>query len=113
MRPIPAEAPPGYVWVETELDRLSNSVPRLVDQGRLDEADAACMELKTRYLEVPDWLMGKAKVCEARGETGLAIEYCERMIAWMDAHPEDFDPESRDLYREDIERLRGPLGGAS
>ena len=109
----PAASPSGYRWAETELDRLSNSVVTLVDEGRLDEADAACEELRTRFPEVHDWLMRKAMVCEARGDAELAIEYCERTIAWMDAHPEDFDPESRIPFREDIERLRGSLGNAS
>ena len=107
-----AEAPEGYRWAETDLDRLSNSVVRLVDEGRLDEADAACEELRTRYPEVVDWLMRKAMVCEARGETERAIEYFERTLAWMDAHPEHFDRESREPFYEDIERLRGSLGGA-
>ena len=38
------------------------------------------LQLRTRYPEVHDWLMRKAMVCEARGETELAIEYCERTI---------------------------------
>ena len=107
-----AVSPHGYHWAKTDLDRLSNSVVRLVGEGRLDEADAACEELRTRYPEVVDWLMRKAMVCEARGETERAIEYFERTLAWMDAHPENFGPESRDPFREDIERLRGLLGGA-
>ena len=54
--------------------------------------------------------MRKAMVCEARGETELAIEYCERTIAWMDPqHPANFDPESREPFCKDIERLRGSL----
>lgn len=108
-----AVSPHGYHWADTELDRLSNSVITLVDEGRLDEAAAACEELRIRFPEVHDWLMRKAMVCEARGETELAIEYCERTIAWMDAHPEDFDPECRIPFREDIERLRGMLESAS
>lgn len=107
-----AEAPEGFRWAETDLDRLSNSVVRLVDEGRLDEADAACEELRIRYPEVVDWLMRKAMVCEARGEIERAIEYFERTLAWMDAHPEHFGPESREPFYEDIERLRGSLGGA-
>ena len=31
--------------VETDLDRLSNSVVSLIDEGRLEEADAACEQL--------------------------------------------------------------------
>ena len=96
----------------TGLDRLSNSVVDLVGQGRLDEADAACEQLRTQYPEVHDWLMHKAMICETRGETKRAIEYCERTIAWMDAHPEDFDPESRAPFYRDIERLRGSLPDA-
>ncbi|GEM_PF-1293506 len=108
----PAVSPHGYHLAETDLDRLSNSVVGLVDEGRLDEADAACEQLRTCYPEVHDWLMRKAMVCEARGETERAIEYFERTIAWMDAHPEDFGPESREPFYEDIERLRGSPGGA-
>ena len=80
--------------------------------AKIVQADAACEQLRTCYPEVHDWLMRKAMVREARGETALAIEYCERTIAWMDAHPENFDPESRCPFRKDIERLRASLGSA-
>lgn len=102
----PAVSPHGYHFAETELDRLSNRVVDLLDEGRLDEADAACEKLRTRYPDVHDWLMRKAMIYEARGELELAIEYCERTIAWMDAHPEDFEPASREPFRDDIERLQ-------
>ena len=104
-----AVSPHGYRFAETELDRLSNSVVGFVEEGRLDEADAACEQLRTQYPEVHDWLMRKAMICEARGETTRAIEFYERTIAWMDEHPEDFDPESRTPFYRDIERLRGSL----
>ena len=91
---------------DMELDRLSNSVVTLVNAGRLDEADAVCEQLRTEYPEVHDWLMRKAIICEARGETDLAIEYCQRTIDWMDAHPEGFAPESREPFYADIERLK-------
>ena len=103
----PAELSQGCRLVDTDLDRLSNSVVSLVDEGRLDEADTACDQLRTRYPEVHDWLMRKAVVCEARGETELAIECCERTITSMDAHPADSDEESREPFCKDIERLRG------
>ena len=53
----------------------------------------------------------KAMVCEARGETVLPIQYCERTTAWMDAHPEDFNPGSREPFCNDNECLRRSLGG--
>jgi len=103
---VPEAEPCSDLFDIVELDRLSNSVVDLVNKGRLDEADAVCEQLRTDYPEVPDWLMRKAMVCEARGETELAIEYCQHTIDWMDAHPEDFDPESREPFYADIERLR-------
>ena len=106
---VPAGSPHGYHFAETELDRLSNSVVDLVNEGRLDEADAACETLRTRYPEVHDWLMRKAMIHEARGETALAIDYCERTLAWMDQHPEDFEPASREPFLDDIARLRRSL----
>ena len=109
VRATPAVSPHGYQLAATGLDRLSNSVVDLVGQGRPDEADAACEQLRTQYPEVHDWLMRKAMICEARGDAKRAIEYCERTIAWMDAHPEDFDPESRAPFYQDSERLRGSL----
>ncbi len=111
MPAVPAQAPGGYRWVETDLDRFSSSVARLVGEGRLDEADAACEELRTRYPEVVERLMCKATVFEARGETELAIECFERTLAWIGADPENFGPESRESFCEEIERLRGSLGG--
>ena len=89
-----------------ELDRLSNSVPRLVTEGRLDEADAVCEQLRTDYPEVHDWMMRKAMVCEARGEYAQAMDYCQRVIDWMDANPEDFEARSREPFYRDIERLK-------
>ena len=109
----PAVSPHGYHFAESELDRLSNSVVDLIDQGLLDEADAACEKLRTRYPEVHDWLMRKASICEARGETEQAIEYCQRTLAWMDEHPEDFEPASREPFLQDIERLRRSLNDSA
>jgi hypothetical protein len=110
---VPAVSRPGDTFAETELDRLSNSVVDLINDGRLDEAEAACEQLRTRYPEVYDWLIRKAMICEARGQPERAIEYCQRTIDWMDAHPDDFEPESREPFYEDIERLRNSINDAS
>lgn len=89
-----------------ELDRLSNSVVRLVNEGQLDDADAACEQLRTDYPEVHDWMMRKALVCEARGEYAQALDYCQRVIDWMDEYPDDFEQGSREPFYGDIERLK-------
>ena len=110
---VPQAPPHSDVFDIEELDRLSNRVVDLVDEGRLDEADAVCEQLRTEYPEVHDWLMRKAMICEARGQAELAIEYCQRTIDWMDAHPDDFDPESREPFYADIERLRNATKSTS
>jgi tetratricopeptide (TPR) repeat protein len=94
------------LYAINDLDRLSNSVIDLVNEGRLDEADAVCEQLRTEYPEVHDWMTRKAMICEARGEYELAMEYCQRVIDWMDANPEDFEPRSREPFYRDIERLK-------
>ncbi len=112
--PLPAVvAPAGFHLGEDDLDRLSNRVVDLINDGRLEEAETACQELKAQYPDVIDWLMRTAMLHEARGETHLAIEYYERTLAWMDDHPEDFEPASRDPFRDDIERLRRSMNNPS
>ena len=101
----------GTNLVETDLDRLSNSVVSLVDEGRLDEADAACEQLRTRYPEVHDWLMRKAMSAKraakpnSRSNTASA-----RLPGWMHI-PQTSTPDSREPFCKDIERLRGSLDG--
>jgi len=112
---IPSPAPPGYGLFlgEDDLDQLSNRVVDLIDDGRLEEAEAACQELKEQYPEVIDWIQRTAMLHEARGETRQAIEYNERALQYMDAHPEDFEELSREPLRKAIERLSGPADTSS
>ena len=109
--PLPgALLPEDYKFFlgEDDLDRLSNRVVDLIAEGRLEEAEAACQELKEQYPEVIDWIHRTAMVHEARGERQQAIEYYERTLQYMDAYPEDFEELSREPFREAIERLRRP-----
>jgi tetratricopeptide (TPR) repeat protein len=107
---LPSTVPPGseYFFAEDDLDRLSNRVVDLIDDGRLEEAEAACQELKEQYPEVIDWIHRTAMLHEARGETPQAIEFYERTLQFMDAYPEDFEELSREPFREAIERLQRP-----
>ncbi len=101
-----APVPGDFFFSEDNLDELSNRVVDLIDEGRLDEAETACQELKEQYPEVIDWLFRTAMLHEARGEPQRAIEYYERTLAWMDDNPDDFEPASREPFRDDIDRLR-------
>lgn len=101
-------APPGsgFVLVEDEIDKLSNSVVDLIDEGRLEEAEVACQELKAQYPETIDWIHRTAMVHEARGQTQQAITHYEQVLRFMDDNQDNFDELSREPFRRDIERLR-------
>jgi tetratricopeptide (TPR) repeat protein len=107
--PTALSPPPGFFFGEDELDKLSNSVVRLINDGRLDEAEVACQELKAQYPEVIDWIMRTAMLHEARGETHQAIAHYEQTLQYMDDNPEDFEEQSREPFRADIERLKQTL----
>ncbi|MDJ0873338.1 MAG: SEC-C metal-binding domain-containing protein [Gammaproteobacteria bacterium] len=103
-RAAPSET--GFFLGEDDLDKLSNRVVDLIDEGRLEEAERVCQELKEQYPEVIDWIQRTAMLHEARGETQKAIDYHERTLQYMDAHPEDFEELSRELVRTAIARLQ-------
>jgi len=88
-----------------ELDRLSNSVPQLIAQGRLDEAEAACLELKRLYPDQIDWLQRSAIVCQARGDHKMAAEYYRKAVAFTYTRPNGFDHDSRAWMLDKIRAL--------
>jgi len=104
--PPGALAPPGFFFGEADIDKLSNSVVDLIDDGRFDEAQVVCQELKEQYPDVIDWLFRTAMLHEARGQTQQAIHYYERTVQYIDENPDGFDASSRESWLEDIERLR-------
>jgi len=109
LEPSPHPMPPGYDFLLDEaddLDELSNRVVDLIDEGRLDEAEAACQELKEQYPDVIDWIQRTAMLHEARGEKQQAIEYYQRTIQYMDTNPEYFEERSREPARAAIKRLQ-------
>jgi len=91
-----------------ELETLSNSVLDLIESGHLDEAEAACRELTRRWPDQMDGIERMASVLEARGRTAEAVERYRECIAFIDAHPDGFDEESKQEYRDAIARLERP-----
>jgi len=57
-----------FIPVYTELDQLSNSVVDLINENKLDEAEAVSRELLTEYPDQIDGFNRLAMVYEARGE---------------------------------------------
>ena len=80
-----------------DLDRLSNSVLDLIDEGRLDEAEKVCHELLSRYPDQIDGFDRLGMVWEARGDKKKAAEYYRKAVAFAKNNP-GFDQEGIDWY---------------
>ena len=93
-----------------ELDDLSNSVVDLVEHGRLDEAEAACRELKEKFPDQIDWLERGAIVARARGDNKAAADLYRQCVAFTYDH-DGFDDGSRACMIDEIKHLdpSGPL----
>jgi tetratricopeptide (TPR) repeat protein len=92
-----SEEPFTLVPEFTELDRLSNSVVDLIEEGRLEEAENVCHQLLVRYPDQIDGTERLAEVYEARGEKKKAAEYYRKAAAFAQKHP-GFDQELIDRY---------------
>ena len=71
------------------LDRASNAV----NTGELDEAEQAAQELLVRYPEVPDGHERLGMVYEARGDHSRAADCYRKVVEFIRAHPDNFDPQ--------------------
>lgn len=68
-----------------DLDDLSNSVVDLIEEGRLEEAEARCRELKERYPDQVDWMERLAMIHEAREDPRQAAAYYRKAAAFAEA----------------------------
>ena len=88
----------------TDLDDLSNSVVDLIEKGRLDEAEAVCRQLLTRYPDQIDGTERLAAVYEARGEKKMAAQYYRKAAQFAQGSP-GFDQELIDWYLSKAKEL--------
>lgn len=80
---------------EDELTRDSNAVVDLVREGKLDQPEAAARDLLERYPQVHDGYDRLGMVYEARGQKKEAADcYC-KVIEFVRAHPDQYEPTSR------------------
>jgi len=66
-----------------EFDAISDRVPDLVRQGKLDEAEEVCRLLMDEYPQMVDGLERWAMVHEARGNKAAAAEYYRKTYEFM------------------------------
>ncbi len=66
-----------------ELEQLSNRVPDLLDEGRVDEAEKVCHELLSRFPEVADGIERLGHVHEVRGDLATAAAHYRKAAAFI------------------------------
>lgn len=97
-----------WIAVEDPLDRESNQIIDLIDEGRLDEAETAAKQLLKNYPEVIDGFERLGMVYEARGQNSLAADMFQKALDFTFEH-DGFEEKGRDYYRDKIKKLRpGP-----
>jgi tetratricopeptide (TPR) repeat protein len=85
---------------DDDLDRLSNRVVDLIEQGLLDDAEKARDELAARYPDMVDCIERTAMIHQARGHLPAAIDWWNKTIDYMqrnDGFEEDGIQAVRDI----------------
>ncbi len=95
----------GLDDTEDELTSASNAAVDLVHAGKLDEAEQAARDLIERFPDVHDGWDRLGMVHEARGDQKQAADCYRKVIDFMRAHPEQYDPESEAVFQKLIARL--------
>ena len=93
-----------FIPVYTELDQLSNSVVDLINENKLDEAEAVSRELLTEYPDQIDGFNRLAMVYEARGEIRKAAEHYRKAYRFAMSN-EGFDQDSADWFLAEAKRM--------
>lgn len=95
---------PMWSFGEDPLDRDSNRIIDLINNGRLDEAEEGAKKLLIDYPEVNDGYDRLAMVYEKRGEKILAIEMYQKALDFTVGR-DGYDEEYRDFFRQKIMEL--------
>ncbi len=75
------------MFIEDELDLLSNSVVDLIKKGKFDKAEENCLKLLEYYPYVVDGFERSAMLYEARNEYEKAVEYYKKAADFMKENP--------------------------
>ncbi len=89
---------------EDPMDRDSNRIVDLINEGRLDEAEEGAKKLLIDYPEICDGHDRLGMVYEKRGEYIHAIEMYQKALDFTLGRDE-YDEEYRDFFREKITEL--------
>ena len=88
-----------------QLTETSNAVIKMVRAGQLDAAELAANELLVRFPEVHDGYDRLGMVAEARGNNKQAADYYRKVIDFVRAHPDHYEPGFEDTFHRLIQKL--------
>ena len=94
----------GGTLVYTDLDDLSNQVPRLIKQEKYTEAEEVCRKLLEQYPDQIDGLHRSAELFEAMGEHQKAAQYYGKTANFAE-QAEGFGKESVEFFRKKAHQL--------
>jgi len=104
-----ADAPPFPAYDnEDELTIASNAAVDLIDAGKLDEAERAARDLLVRFPEVHDGWDRLGMVYEARGDNRQAAECYRKVVDFIRAHPEQYEPGYDAVFQGYVDELDPP-----
>jgi tetratricopeptide (TPR) repeat protein len=90
---------------EDELTTASNAAVDLVHAGKLDEAEQAARDLLERFPDVHDGWDRLGMVYEARGDHRQAADCYRKVIDFIRAHPDDYEPDFEAVFHKLVTRL--------
>ena len=96
----------GGTFIYTDLDILSNKVNTLINQGKLDEAEQACQQLKEEFPDQIDWIDRYAQLFKAQGENDKAADYYNKAANFAKKEG-GFDPTTIEFYQEQAKNIAG------
>lgn len=95
----------AFLKEQEALKEASNTPIRLIKAGKLDEAEQVARELLVRYPEVHDGYDRLGQVYEARGQSKEAADCYRKVIEFIRAHPDDYDPDFEAVFHRLVAKL--------
>ena len=90
---------------EDELTAASNAAVDLVHEGKLDQAEQIARDLLERFPDVHDGWDRLGMVYEARGDNRQAADCYRKIIEFIRAHPDDYEPGFEAIFHKLVNRL--------
>ena len=91
-----------------DLEETVDAALRFIDECKLEQLEIAARHLLESYPDIPDGWEFLAHFHEKRGENREAVACCRRVLEIIDRAPDDFDPDYRQKFADQIAKLDPP-----